>query len=47
MGISPDPSDFYLFNRPLNDPFVVVVISFFFFFSGVSILLLPYGMNCF
>lgn len=32
MGISPDPSDFYLFNRPLNDPFVVVVISFFFFF---------------
>lgn len=45
MGISPDPSDFYLFNRPLNDPFVVVVINF--FFSGVSILLLPYGMNCF
>lgn len=38
MGISPDPSDFYLFNRPLNDPFVVVVISFFFFFWSVYLI---------
>ena len=43
MGISPDPSDFCLLYRLLNDPFVVVN----FVFSGVSLLLQPYGMNCF